>query len=132
MSELLFTIGPANFPALAGERRAADRHTCNRICYVKPNGRNAGAAWGVLLHDISRIGVSLVLRCELQPATVMAIQQSRDSHSFVLFARVVRAEPHPQGWLHGCEFLRPLNEVMLERWLPAPLPEKKPQDQQHQ
>jgi hypothetical protein len=127
MSDLLLVPGPApdEDPSLVVERREADRHSCSRICYIKPNGKNAGAAWGVPLEDISRVGLRVVLRCQLQPGTVLAVSQSRQRIGPVLFAHVTRSAPHPQGWLHGCEFLRPLSEEALQNWLSGAEVERK-------
>lgn len=103
--------------SLAEERRSAERHATSRACYVKPSGKNAGVAWGVRLSDISQSGLSIVLRVRLEPGTVLAVQPSRQALQQPLFARVVRADRHEHGWLYGCEFLRPVDDDELRRWL---------------
>ncbi len=74
--------------------------------------------WGVILWDISLTGFSIILRCQLQPGMVVAIQPFRDSDSSELFGCVVRALRLPDGsWLYGLTFPEPLHPTELNYWL---------------
>jgi len=107
----------SNLPGSASDRRAAPRRRCSRVCYAWPNGTAVGVAWGAALHDLSTVGVNLLLSCQLQPGMVLLIQPSRNSSAPPLLAQVVRVVAGEDGWLYGCVLLQPLSEADLRQWL---------------
>ena len=99
------------------ERRGAIRHLANRVCYAQANGTNSGMTWGVTLWDISTTGISVVLKCELEPGIIIGIQPFKGKELKPLVARVVRTVPREDGWMYGCELLQPLSEEEMAEWL---------------
>jgi hypothetical protein len=100
------------------ERRLSERRLCNRVCFARPNGTGLGMTWGVTIHDLSEIGISLILNCRLHRGDIVLVQPLRHVRADVLVARVVRCEPAADGrWFHGCELTQPLSPEELERWV---------------
>lgn len=115
-----FPINPATALTATSniERRGAVRHLCSRVCYARPNGTASGFTWGVTICDISHLGISILLRCQLQEGMILAIQPDGGPATRVLYARIVRGHVHAPGcWFYGCEFVQPISEDELQKWL---------------
>ena len=105
---------PQNLPrgteqAALVERRGAPRHPCN----IPTVSRDpAGRTWVATVRNVSATGVALVLADRLKPGAVLVIQlqSAHQRLSRPLPVRVMHAHPQPEGWLHGCAFLRPVRE----------------------
>ncbi len=124
MTTVLYTDHSGDTPPTLPERRRHPRHLCNRVCFARPNGTATGMTWGVVLWDISVIGLSIILNCELQPGMVVAIQPFREDDSAGLFACVVRTQRLSEGrWLYGCVFPEPLSASEFEFWVRRTTPD---------
>ena len=96
------------------ERRGADRFPCN----LKPSwrilGTQAGESWGGNVHDISKTGISLRIRCWIKPGTVLVVRLHGrgERYSRPLPLRVMHATSTGSDgeWIIGGMFVRPLNE----------------------
>lgn len=99
------------------ERRGAERHRCQRVCYAQPNGTALGVSWGATLLNLSRYGAMLELRQPLTVDTILAVQLAGDGSTDPLLARVVRVQPLGESWFCGCELLEPLHPEQLQDWL---------------
>jgi hypothetical protein len=99
------------------ERRAAPRYPCN----IPTLGRDpaGGRTWVATIRNVSATGVALVLADHLKPGAVLVIQLQSAHHrlSRPLPVRVMHAQPQPEGWVHGCAFLRPVREDDLQELL---------------
>ena len=87
-------------------------------CHAAPNAREP--AWPGRVHDISQVGVGLVLRHRFNPGTVLLVDL-RETAGAVLRSvrvRVVHATAFLDDgipcWLLGCTFEQPLDEAEFE------------------
>lgn len=79
-------------------------------------------SWKARVNDISRGGISLVLRSTFAPDALIDIVFPANSEGDVrkLNARVVRSEPQDDmTWLVGCAFVKMLSEDELRALLEA-------------
>ena len=78
-----------------------------------------GPTWVATIRNISATGVALVLADRLKPGAVLVVQLQGAQHrlSRPLPVRVLHLQAQPDGWLHGCAFLRPVREDDLRELL---------------
>ena len=96
------------------ERRGAERFQCE----LKPSwrilGTQAGESWGGSVHDISKTGISLRLRCWIKPGTVLVVRLHGcgERYSRPLPLRVMHATTAGSDgdWIIGGMFVRPLSD----------------------
>jgi hypothetical protein len=100
------------------ERRGADRFPCD----LKPSwrilGKQSGESWGGSIHDISKTGLSLRVRCWIKPGTVLVVRLHGrgERYSRPLPLRVMHATAGGDGeWIVGGMFVRPLNDEEIRQ-----------------
>jgi hypothetical protein len=111
------------------ERRVAPRHRCLSECLVRVEGAGEPLDWPGMVYNISASGIGLALPFPGLLGTVLVIQprRARTPRTF-LRARVARCALQEYVWFHGCEFLTPLSQKELERWLDEFRAERLPQE----
>jgi hypothetical protein len=82
-----------------------------------PTAEESETRWLGRFREVSREGLSLVLRRRFEPGTALTIELSdkprRGVRSFPV--QVVHATPEGKSrWIIGCEFLRPLSDEELQ------------------
>jgi len=74
--------------------------------------------WSGMIYNISSTGVGLALPFPALMGTVLQIEpRGRCQGPMQLRARVVRCALQKYVWFHGCEFVAPLGDEELQRWL---------------
>lgn len=116
MSELVVLDEMSRHIRHNAERRRAERRLCNRVCFARSNGTSAGILWGIQVFDISKTGISVLLKQPMPIGTMMAIQPFRDSQVATLYGQVVQVHTFEDRWLHGCEFSKELTDDELQYW----------------
>ncbi len=79
-------------------------------------------SWKARIRDLSRGGVSLMLRSSFEPDSVIDIMfpSTASNPSGKISARVVRSEPQDDvNWVVGCAFLTMLSDSELKELLEA-------------
>jgi hypothetical protein len=110
------TPGPA---ADGCERRVAARFILRVGCcaVVDPNLHGGGEEkWPLLIRDLSTTGIGILLARRFEPGTELAVEGAAGPSGTTerLPARVVRVEAERAGhWIHGCEFVRPLDDEQM-------------------
>jgi hypothetical protein len=96
------------------DRRSANRAAARGISLVRQEGRTE--AQSARIQDISATGIALLINSRYPDGTVLTIAPLGWRATEFLVAKVVHSRPILQGWLHGCEFARPLAPCELEQW----------------
>jgi hypothetical protein len=81
-------------------------------------GSAGGESWGGTVHDLSKTGISLILRCWIKPGTVLVVRLhgKGDKLSRPVPVRVMHSTPAEGGeWVIGGMFVRPLHEDELRQ-----------------
>jgi hypothetical protein len=106
---------PSAAPEL--ERRRATRYPCSLQPAWRVLGSRAGDSWMAVVRDISTTGISMVIKYQIKPGTVLVIrlQSTNRRLSRPLPVRVMHATAQTGGhWLIGCDFVRRLSDNDLE------------------
>lgn len=96
------------------DRRARVRYAVLLDVSCQPVGaQKSDYTWAGKVRDISTHGIGLLLRRRFERGAILSIdvQGAGDLPSRTLLARVVHAQPQPQGyWVVGCALATPLSE----------------------
>jgi hypothetical protein len=77
---------------------------------------DSGAIWPLVVRDVSSGGIGILLARRCEPGTELLIELVTEGNNQTrsLPVRVVRVRRDTLGhWVHGCEFLEPLDESSL-------------------
>jgi hypothetical protein len=100
------------------ERRNSPRLRCMSECLVRVEGADESLDWPGMVYNISAKGVGLALPFPALVGMVLVIEpRRRRGPGLRARARVVRTGLREYVWFHGAEFLTPLGEAELTRWL---------------
>jgi hypothetical protein len=106
-------------PGRAGdERRAAPRYRCLSECLVRVEGASEPLHWPGMVYNISTVGIGLALPFPAMRGMLLQLEPRR-GRGLSAQARVVRCGLREYVWFHGAEFVTPLDEAELDRWLTA-------------
>jgi hypothetical protein len=106
---------PAKRPA---DRRQATRHRCLSECLVRLEDAAEPLDWPGMVYNISSTGIGLALPFPALVGRVLVIEPRRPRVTGMrLRARVVRCALQQYVWFQGCEFVTPLSDEELGRWL---------------
>ncbi len=103
-------------PWAGPERRATTRTLCNRMARLHRNGPEDGMVEFATIRDLSAMGVGLLLDQALPVGSLVVVEPLRPGAK-TLLARVVRAVPDGDGWMHGCVLATRLDEDEMHHWL---------------
>ena len=97
------------------ERRAAVRFPSDKRATCQPLRGNKDDQWIAQLHDVSVVGVGVVVPRPFQPGTALTLEVSTEAADYKFLMKVVRTEVRSPGhWLLGCVFARALSEEELQ------------------
>jgi hypothetical protein len=102
--------------ALAKERRASARISCDLDTRCQPITGARANSWPGRVVDISVGGLALVLERRFEPGAMLSVRLacSDEESARTLFLRVVHISPHADGsWRLGCAFASELAEEEL-------------------
>jgi hypothetical protein len=108
--------GANNEPSV-DDRRMAQRYPLNIQTTGHVLGPRGGLSWVAEITDISATGIGLLYGSRIKPATVLVItlQGANQKLSRPFPVRVMRATlQEDNSWLHGCAFIRKVNEEDLQ------------------
>ena len=100
--------------------RVRERHAVGLSTTCQVQGETDQRGCPAQIRDVSQSGVGLVLERRFEPGTELDFEVPETAQNLPgrLPVRVVHASALPGGkWLHGCEFVRPLNDQELPRFL---------------
>ncbi|HXG12291.1 MAG TPA: PilZ domain-containing protein [Gemmataceae bacterium] len=99
----------------SAQRRGQERSPCDLDVSVRLLRARAAYFWTARVWDISASGISLQLKEEIRPGTMLEIEiLKREAVARKLLGRVAHATEHPGGtWIIGCDLDRRLTDAEL-------------------
>jgi diguanylate cyclase (GGDEF)-like protein len=99
------------------ERRSTVRVLCNCPTRVRPEGDPGQETVFAMIKNLSAAGIGALLESPLPVGTLLSIEPMCNPQAKTLLARVVRTDPDPKGWFHGCELSQQLSSEDIQNWL---------------
>jgi hypothetical protein len=93
-----------------------ERYSADALVSCRPLVLSQKETMAALLRDVSTQGLSLILRHQFEPGTMLVVDISdlTGEPPTALLARVVHVHPRGTGkWLHGCALQKELSEHQL-------------------
>jgi hypothetical protein len=106
------------------ERRATVRYRSKLSASCHPISGGSGTAWRARVHDVSALGIGLVLSHPLEPGRLIEVNLERSAGVMIhsLLARVVHVQSVGSDWLVGSAFTAELDDTDLQLFQAARVP----------
>jgi hypothetical protein len=108
---------PSDSPIDGLDRRSGPRHAADVLISCRPLALPKDANLAAVMKDVSPRGLSLLLRYQFQPGTLLAvdISDAGGDRTERVLAQVVHVRQREGGkWLHGCSLQHELTEQQLQ------------------